>query len=182
MKFNPLCKWPVEARLLQIKSLFPAMRLTAVFLFVACLQVVARGNEQTVTLSMRGVPVTVILKSIEKQTGYIFDYAENELDEIGLIDIEVENASLQEALDICFNTEIFVYKVYDKHVVIRKKGSAKFNNSTLPTPEDVKKMKLVVITVGIWELLVKKLIKKLIKIIKELAKKIKIKLTIELNF
>src|SRR6185312_5303912 len=50
------------------------MRLTGILLIVVCVQVSAHGCKQTVSYSVKDVPVTDVFRSMEKQTGISFSF------------------------------------------------------------------------------------------------------------
>ena len=50
------------------------MKFTGILLFIASLQVTAKGYSQ-VTLSERNAPLQKVFKQIQKQTGYDFLYS-----------------------------------------------------------------------------------------------------------
>src|SRR4051812_29900439 len=77
------------------------MKLIAVFLFVACLQVSAKTSAQNITLSGKSLSLEKIFKEIRKQTGYDFWYENRLLQQTGKISIELKNASLEDALKTC---------------------------------------------------------------------------------
>ena len=54
------------------------MKLTAVLLIVACLQVSAKGNAQNISISQRNASLEKVFKEIHRKTGYQFFY-QNEL-------------------------------------------------------------------------------------------------------
>ncbi|MEJ0103831.1 MAG: TonB-dependent receptor [Bacteroidota bacterium] len=105
------------------------MKLIAVFLFAACLQVSAAGHSQTITLSQTNVPLKKIFKEIEKQSGYQFFYKDKLLKQAANTNINVVNASVEEVLDICFKNEPLSYTVLDKIIIIKAKEPAL---STMP--------------------------------------------------
>ena len=55
-------------------QLLRVMKLTAVILLTACLQVAATGNAQKVSLDMQNVSLEKVFKEIKKQTGFYFLY------------------------------------------------------------------------------------------------------------
>src|SRR5687768_15140261 len=78
------------------------MKITAVLLLGACLQVSARGVSQTLTLSFKNAPLEQVLHEIQKQTGYSFFYEDGLLKNAKHVDIAVKKVTLVQALDICF--------------------------------------------------------------------------------
>jgi TonB-linked SusC/RagA family outer membrane protein len=98
------------------------MKITAVILLAACLQVSARGVSQTLTLSFKNAPLEKVLNEIQKQSGFSFFYEDGLLKNANPVDIAVSKASLAEALDICFKNQPFTYKIINNAVSIRRKA------------------------------------------------------------
>ena len=55
-----------------LKKLLRIMKISAVLLFAACMQVSAKVNSQNVTLSVKNEPLDRVFSEIKKQTGYTF--------------------------------------------------------------------------------------------------------------
>ena len=95
------------------------MKLTAILLFAACLEVSAGTNAQTVTLSLKNSSLERIFKEVKKQTGYGFIYTRELLANTGHIDVDVKNASLKEVLDGCFSGQPVTYTIEDKYIIVK---------------------------------------------------------------
>jgi len=74
------------------------MKLTAMLLFLAFMQVSARSLAQTVTLSERNVTLTTIFEQIRNQTGYDFAYTTATIQSAKSVTIDVKNMELSEVL------------------------------------------------------------------------------------
>jgi TonB-linked SusC/RagA family outer membrane protein len=97
------------------------MRITAILLLGACLQVSARGDAQNVTLSERNVPLQQVFKDIHRQTGFQFFYKDKLLNQAGLVTIEVKNAPLEQVLAQCFQNLPITYTILNKAIVVKEK-------------------------------------------------------------
>jgi TonB-linked SusC/RagA family outer membrane protein len=97
------------------------MKLTMLILIIGLLQVSAKGFSQ-ITLNENNAPVTKVLESIRKQSGYDFFYDKGEL-KGERVTIKVTNSSLDKTLSQCFMNIPFTYRVLDKNVVITPKLS-----------------------------------------------------------
>lgn len=100
------------------------MKLTAVFLLMASLQLSARGYSQTITLKEKKAGLQEVFKAIERQTGYTFLFEKALLAKSGKVDIDVAGASLESVLDICFKDQPLTYRIFDKTIVVRQKEAA----------------------------------------------------------
>ncbi|HMI62174.1 MAG TPA: SusC/RagA family TonB-linked outer membrane protein [Puia sp.] len=95
------------------------MRLTAILIIAACLQINTRGFAQTVTLSLRNTSLERVFKEVKKQTGYSFIYTRELLAGAGKVSIELKGASLQQVLDDLFKEQPFNYSIQDKFIIIK---------------------------------------------------------------
>lgn len=120
MIFTTLCKAVARTRHAKPKTML-VMQLTAVLLLACCLQVAATTNAQKVTLSEENVPLKKVLQQIKKQTGYTFFLNEKLLEKSQSVSIDVENRSLEEALEECFRNQPLTYHIVNKTIVISKK-------------------------------------------------------------
>ena len=100
------------------------MNLTAILLTVTCLQVGAVGFSQNITLSERHVPLQKVFKSIEDQTGYVFFFNYAWLRHARKVSVEARNASLMEALELCFKDQPLTYEIVNKTIVVKPKTPA----------------------------------------------------------
>jgi TonB-linked SusC/RagA family outer membrane protein len=92
------------------------MKLTTLIILIAFMQVSAKTYSQ-ITLHVNNKPLTEVLETVKKQTGYVFFYEGHLLDNIN-ISIDVNNAPLKEALDKCLKDLPLSYDVVKKNVVI----------------------------------------------------------------
>lgn len=97
------------------------MKLTTLMLIGTFLQVSAKTNAQTVTLSEKNAPLEKVFSAIEKQTGYLFWYKSTLLKDEPRVSIEVKDAPLKEALELCFKGQPFTYDVVNKTIVVKPK-------------------------------------------------------------
>jgi len=98
------------------------MKLTVLLMTITLLQVHAAGYAQTVTLSQRNISLDQAFKEIRKQTGYAFLYTDEQLQRLPKVSLELKNASLQTALDACFQGQPLTYSISDKVIIIKRKA------------------------------------------------------------
>jgi len=111
------------------KQTLKFMKLIAIILFAACLQVSARGYSQ-ITLSETNVPLQKVFQEIQQQSGYDFVSTYETLQEAGNITVKVRNVSLQKALEECFKGKPLIYVIIGKTVVVRTEEKTEYNAST----------------------------------------------------
>ena len=105
-------------------QMLKVMKITAVLLLVACLQVSATGYSQKVTLNLQNVSLEKIFKEIKRQSGYLFLYKTEELRKAGKVSVHVVNADINEALSQSLSSTGFTYKIIDKTIVLNPSASA----------------------------------------------------------
>jgi TonB-linked SusC/RagA family outer membrane protein len=103
-----------------IEQIILKMKLTVIILFIACLQVSASGYAQKISMSKKNVPIEQVFKEIKKQTGYLFFYNQNWLEEINTISIDVKDASIETVLEICFLDQPLSYSIVDRTIILSK--------------------------------------------------------------
>ncbi len=131
MHLKPPCKPPFLKRRGFAKTLL-IMKLIAIFLFAACLQVSANGYSQRITLSQANSSLKSIFREIENQSGYQFFYKEKLLKQAGKVTINVTNASLEDVLDKCFKGQQLTYAIVDKIIVLKEKPAENTNREPVP--------------------------------------------------
>jgi TonB-linked SusC/RagA family outer membrane protein len=122
------------------KTILLAMKLTAFFLLVLCLQVAATGHGQTVTLDLEKAPIEKVFTEVSKQTGFSFLYSQSLLKEFAPVTIRVKNAGLKEVLEKCFSGQPFGYDIEGKAIIIKKEPAptSKENvHPAIPPPIDI---------------------------------------------
>jgi TonB-linked SusC/RagA family outer membrane protein len=106
------------------------MKLTTFLLIIAFLQVSAKGFSQ-ITLHEKNASLEQIFSAIERQTNFVFLYDEQKL-HVGPLNIDVNNASLQETLARLFKGYPVDYSIVEKNVLVKSKetmNSVKANGS-----------------------------------------------------
>lgn len=112
------------------------MKLITLFITIACLQVSASSFGQWVTLSEQNAPLSEVLNSIQRQSGYQFFY-KGELLGNAKVTIQVKDVTVQQALDIALKDLPLSYTITNNIIVIKKKESAVENPMASLTPKDV---------------------------------------------
>lgn len=95
------------------------MKITAVILLGACLQLHAAGFGQKVTLSEKDTPIERVFEKIQEQTNYKFLYSDQLLQHNPKVTITVKNATVEEVLDHCLKGKMLEYEINDYTIIIR---------------------------------------------------------------
>lgn len=113
------------------------MKLTAVLLIAACLQVSAEGMAQKISLSQKNTTLEKVFKELHKKTGYEFFYRDEVLQKAKKFDIKVVNATIEEVLERCFQDQPLNYSITNNVISIKEKEPKK-QEVPLPPPVDIK--------------------------------------------
>lgn len=100
------------------------MKLTAVFLLAACLQLSARTIGQNVTISVKKAPVKEVFREIQKQTGLNVMVDATVLEKAGRVTLNVTNMPVEQVLNLCFKGENLSYNIVDGIIVVQPKPAA----------------------------------------------------------
>ncbi|TZF86300.1 TonB-dependent receptor (plasmid) [Pedobacter sp. BS3] len=108
------------------------MKLTALLLTVACLQLSATGYSQNISLSGTDIPLDKVFSSIEKQSGYFFFYKYKEIEQATPVSLNLKNIPFKQALELTFQNLPFTYSIEDKTIIVsRKPGSTLAKDESL---------------------------------------------------
>lgn len=115
------------------------MKLTALILIAAMMQVSAVTFAQKITLSGRNMPLEKVFDQISSQTGYDVLFTRKALAGMKTVSIEVKNAVLDEVLALIFTGQPLKYSIEDKTIVVTRKRSSFLDqrDETLSPPIEV---------------------------------------------
>jgi TonB-linked SusC/RagA family outer membrane protein len=77
------------------------------------------AGAQTITLSLKKVPVEAALKEIEKRTNYRFVYTNEDLETTHPVTIDVKDASINTLLQRLFEEQPLTYTIDDHFIILR---------------------------------------------------------------
>jgi TonB-linked SusC/RagA family outer membrane protein len=81
----------------------------------------AEDDRGGITIRQQNAPIEKVFQSIEKQSGYRFFYNETLLQGAGKVTINLQNVSLQEALNACFYNQPLSYAIVDKTIIVKRR-------------------------------------------------------------
>jgi TonB-linked SusC/RagA family outer membrane protein len=96
------------------------MKLTILLLVIGTLHISAATYSQTISISRHNASLKTIFKDIKKQSGYLFFYNGNINITGQKLNVDLKDATIEEALMACLPAEL-TYIIVDKTIVIRKK-------------------------------------------------------------
>ena len=100
------------------------MRLTAAFMILAFMHASAKGVGQNVSFSGKDIPLTKVFEEIKKQTGYVFFYKVEDVENANLVTVDFKNTPLQTSLTELLKNQPLAFDIQGNTVFIRKKEPA----------------------------------------------------------
>jgi TonB-linked SusC/RagA family outer membrane protein len=109
------------------KFFLMVMKLSTLLLIIALVQASAKGFSQ-ITLHEKNASLEKVFSDVKKQSSYVFLYDEHQLN-IGPVNIQVKNATLEETLAIIFKGLPVEYSVVQNNVLIKPKEKTVLENA-----------------------------------------------------
>lgn len=103
-----------------LTKLLSVMRLTVLFLTVACLHVNATGISQTVSFSERNSKITSVFAAIQEQTDFVVSYNTDLLQYCRPVNIRATNMPLVDFLDAALEDQPLKYEIRRKSIIISR--------------------------------------------------------------
>ncbi|WP_214072616.1 SusC/RagA family TonB-linked outer membrane protein [Mucilaginibacter sp. dw_454] len=100
-------------------QIYKVMKLTTFLLIIALVQASAKGFSQKITLHETKAPLEKVITTIKQQSGYEFLYLDQDLKK-ETITVQVNNASIDDALKACFTNTDVDYKIVGNNIVLKK--------------------------------------------------------------
>lgn len=113
------------------------MKFTAFLIVAVCLKVNGKAYSQEINLSLKNVPISRVLKEIQKQSGYQFLYSDETLRSDKRIDVSLKNASIREALEKCITPEGVDFVIDEKTIILRRKAVVQAKPHEIPAAVDI---------------------------------------------
>jgi len=103
----------------QFKKMLLMMKFLAALLLIAHLHVSAKTWSQQVTLNEKNAKIEKIFNGIKTQTGYVFFYDQDLIQQASRVTINVRNVPLKSVLDLCFQNQPLTYALVGSTVVVK---------------------------------------------------------------
>ncbi|EHQ24910.1 TonB-dependent receptor [Mucilaginibacter paludis] len=111
------------------------MKITALMILICIMQVSAATYAQNITIKKSGAPLKAVIEEIRKQSGYDIIFDANLINRLKPVTINVKDATIETALDMCLKDEPITYIIQDKFVVLKIKSPS---TSVIPSQIVVK--------------------------------------------
>ncbi|HEY4288058.1 MAG TPA: TonB-dependent receptor [Puia sp.] len=96
-------------------------------------RVSASGYAQKITITGKAIPLAEVFKTIERQTGYLFFYDKGLVRQASPIDVDLKNATVDEAMSACLKSLPLTWSIVRNTIVIQAK-KAEIAKSLSPEP------------------------------------------------
>ena len=100
------------------------MKLTSILLFAVCFQLSATGYSQSISLSEKNAPIETVFEKIKQQSGYLFWYKLDLLKKADKVNVNIKNASVEQALRQVLKNQPLTFEIIDKTIVVKSKAEA----------------------------------------------------------
>jgi TonB-dependent starch-binding outer membrane protein SusC len=97
------------------------MKLSLILILMSMLKVQAFTFAQKLTLHKRNASLNEVFSEIRKQTGYNILYTASVLSHTKSIDVDLRDATVEEAIRKCLANQPLTYKIVEKNIVISRK-------------------------------------------------------------
>ncbi len=105
----------------RMNKLLLSMKLSVMLLFVAVLNVSAKGFAQKITLSEKDAPLKNVFSDLRKLSHYDFIFTDEQLHNARVAELHVQLAELKDVLDLLLKDLPLTYTIDDHTVIIRDK-------------------------------------------------------------
>lgn len=100
---------------------FLVVKLSTIFIFLACLQVSASGNSQSISITGKNITLKKAFTEIQKQSGFTFLYFDKDLLNAKRITIHAQNEDMKEVLNKIFAGQPLTYSIINETIVVKEK-------------------------------------------------------------
>ncbi|MFT3747838.1 MAG: TonB-dependent receptor [Agriterribacter sp.] len=128
---------PIRSSKSRLLRAIRVMKFTAFLIMAVCLRVDGKAYSQEINLSLKNVPISKVLKEIQKQSGYHFLYSDEILRGDKRIDISLKDATIREALEKCITPEGLDFVIDDKTIILRRKTIVQQKTPEVPKAIDI---------------------------------------------
>ena len=115
------CHVPQWLRRRGMIKMFMIMKLTTILMLALCINASAKGYSQNVSLNETNSPLDKVFREIKKQSDYTFVYTKAQLKMANRVTVNINNASIEEALDACFFDQPLTYTIFNQMIVVKEK-------------------------------------------------------------
>lgn len=101
------------------------MKLVVLILTATFFQLSASTYAQNITLKKKKATLVQVFNEIRQQTGYDFIYSDRMMEKAGLVDLDLKNVDLRDALGQAFANQPFTFDIERKTIIVKAKTEIK---------------------------------------------------------
>jgi TonB-linked SusC/RagA family outer membrane protein len=101
-----------------LRKALKIMRMTSVIILAISLHVSADTYSQKISINSRDISLEKVFDKLNQQSGYSFFWNDQGLSRVGHVNINIKNATLREAMDVCLAGTDLTYTVEEKSKAI----------------------------------------------------------------
>ena len=101
--------------------MFMIMKLTTILMLAVCINASAKAFSQKISLNETNSPLDKVFREIKKQSGFTFVYTKSLLKKASKVTVAVNEASIEQALDLCFADQPLTYTIFNKMIVVKER-------------------------------------------------------------
>src|SRR3546814_4857740 len=106
------------------------MKLTLFLIIGFSLHVSANALGQEITLSVKEATFKTVLQSIQRQSGYSFMIAGDQVEQANPVTLDIRNTEIKEVLPLLFNGQPFTYEINGKLIKVLPKTTQRSEEHT----------------------------------------------------
>lgn len=133
MKINLLTRLPVGRQAHFAGRILRTMTRILLLLTITLSHVTADGFSQKFSFHAKNAPLKVVMRNIEKQTGYLFLYDELDLPQAKNVSVRFKNASIDDILATVFKDMPLSYRIFQRNIVLKKVVKTPLYETGLPS-------------------------------------------------
>lgn len=112
------------ARVYRRRAILLRMNFALLLLMCTFMQITLAADAQKITIQKHNASLEYVLSEINRQTGYEFLYTREMMKETRVLDVDLKNQLLDDALKQVFRNQPLTYSINARTIVIRRKGAA----------------------------------------------------------
>lgn len=106
-----------------LRKLILMTKLTCLFLFLGLMQVSAKGYSQNIiSVNFKGAKISHILRYLEKKSGYVFYYNNEEVEGLPKINLTLKDVTVPQVLNSLIKGTSLDYKIMDDNLIVIHKN------------------------------------------------------------
>jgi TonB-linked SusC/RagA family outer membrane protein len=120
-----------------IPKFLRVMKITAFLILICIMHVSANTYAQKINISKTNTPLNIVIDDISKQSGYDIVFDASLINRLKPVTVNIKDATIQTALDICLKNEPLTYNIEGKLVVLKFKSQVSPVTATEAQVKDI---------------------------------------------